>query len=844
MRGGGFFVARFVNEEDMKVVIEGEPWLMGGRPIVLRKWNRGMKLEMERLETIPIWIRLPHLPLHLWGTRMLSKLSSVIGTPLYMDSSTSSRSRIEFARICVEISASSPLPDLIRLKEDGVVKEITVEYEWKPSPCRTCNTFGHTEAQCPMPRGTNLQEAAKTRAVISMGHQANPSMGKEPGKQKQVWIPVKEGGTKRPTHSNGPSLTTQQANPFSLLPVEEEELTLIKDPSASLETEDADSVSRTGKETPPHTQSIVNQVRTHQAEESLPSTPSSENPHNLIEGDTLQISSEVIELTNTQVPTIGEDPKAPEKAKTCEEQVNELPYSSIDIIVELSDDPPPSQNLRSSRSASTRSKTTIEATTHRNPEVIVSSTDGTNRGGSVSITSKTKRGKNPSDSGPQVKKSTRGESWSSQSTHQTTELKGSLWDSIKSISSTISSSGWIVGGDFNEVRFSSEKVGGQSVHSRRLHKFNSCLLSSGLEDLKSFGNTLSWTNRQSNPIMCRLDRALGNQNFILIFPHSLVKYLPSGISDHSPVKVILEPPFPSGPKPFKYFEAWKEHNSFSQLVHNAWKTDVIGNPMYQFIKKLSNTKSAIKFWNREVYGPIQSHVACCKKDLEEAQKSLHNDPSNNSNSAKEKELRLIYHGLLSQEEKFARQKSRQLWLEAGDSNSKFFYNSIKSRSIRNTICQLQKTDGSLCSDPEDVKDYIVQYYKELLNRNVFEEVPLPPPIGMVSDNENAILCATVEPKEIRSAVFSLKALSSPGPDGFPARFYQSFWYLIQEDLTKAITPNQTVGLGIEWGERLAENQTLGFEIKVRPTSIANEIAAITGKFQLSGRKTHKPKPRA
>ncbi|KAK1258850.1 hypothetical protein QJS04_geneDACA020257 [Acorus gramineus] len=129
MRGGSFFVARFSNEEDMKAIIEGGPWLMGGRPIVLRKWARGMMMELERLETIPIWICFPQLPLHLWGKRMLSKLSSVIGTPLYMDSSTATRSRVELARICVEISANSSLPDSIRLKEDDTLKDLRVVYE-------------------------------------------------------------------------------------------------------------------------------------------------------------------------------------------------------------------------------------------------------------------------------------------------------------------------------------------------------------------------------------------------------------------------------------------------------------------------------------------------------------------------------------------------------------------------------------------------------------------------------------------------------------------------------------------------------------------------------------------
>ncbi|KAK1303149.1 hypothetical protein QJS10_CPB11g01232 [Acorus calamus] len=70
-----------------------------------------------------------------------------------MDSSTANHSRIEYARICVEISASSPLPDFIRLREEGLIKTLQVEYEWKPSPCRSCNTFGHSDSQCPISSG-------------------------------------------------------------------------------------------------------------------------------------------------------------------------------------------------------------------------------------------------------------------------------------------------------------------------------------------------------------------------------------------------------------------------------------------------------------------------------------------------------------------------------------------------------------------------------------------------------------------------------------------------------------------------------------------------------------------
>jgi hypothetical protein len=37
-------------------------------------------------------------------------------------------------------------------------------------------------------------------------------------------------------------------------------------------------------------------------------------------------------------------------------------------------------------------------------------------------------------------------------------------------------------------------------------------------------------------------------------------------------------------------------------------------------------------------------------------------------------------------------------------------------------------------------------------------------------------------KEVREAIFQMKHNKAPGPDGFPAEFYQVFWSLIKNDL--------------------------------------------------------------
>ncbi|KAK1280043.1 hypothetical protein QJS04_geneDACA021261 [Acorus gramineus] len=194
LQGNGFFMVRFSLEEDLIHVLERGPWSMDNHPFVIQKWNRNTRMEHERLNSIPIWVKFPNLPFHFWSQTCIGKIASLIGTPLYMDSPTASRSRTAFARVCVEIEAGEDLPDEVFVQiHNGDREAVKVMYDWKLEVCKHCNTFGHEENLC----------CKKPRFNVKEGPSNAKSLPKE--------VPFTEVRSKQRSINN-PSDTTSKAS--------------------------------------------------------------------------------------------------------------------------------------------------------------------------------------------------------------------------------------------------------------------------------------------------------------------------------------------------------------------------------------------------------------------------------------------------------------------------------------------------------------------------------------------------------------------------------------------------------------------------------------------------------
>lgn len=102
----------------------------------------------------------------------------------------------------------------------------------------------------------------------------------------------------------------------------------------------------------------------------------------------------------------------------------------------------------------------------------------------------------------------------------------------------------------------------------------------------------------------------------------LCNLLLSTPSDHSPILLNLDRFQPRGKKPFHFINAWTMKDGFLEVVKEAWGTRVFGNPIFVVVEKLKAVKVALKHWNRESFGNIETKVTQAREALSRVQSAL------------------------------------------------------------------------------------------------------------------------------------------------------------------------------------------------------------------------------
>nr|GEU79159.1 RNA-directed DNA polymerase, eukaryota [Tanacetum cinerariifolium] len=126
----------------------------------------------------------------------------------------------------------------------------------------------------------------------------------------------------------------------------------------------------------------------------------------------------------------------------------------------------------------------------------------------------------------------------------------------------------VVMGDFNEVRFPSDRFG-TIFNAHGANVFNSFISNAGLVEVDLGGSSFTWCHKNAKK-MSKLDRFLVSDNLFQVYPHISAITLERFLSDHRPI-LLREHHLDYGPIPFRFFHYWCEIDGFKKLVEETWE---------------------------------------------------------------------------------------------------------------------------------------------------------------------------------------------------------------------------------------------------------------------------------
>ncbi|KAG5224356.1 RNA-directed DNA polymerase, eukaryota, Reverse transcriptase [Salix suchowensis] len=633
--------------------------MFGGKNIILQKWTPHFQFDRSKISHVSVWIRLRGLPLPLWTKEGLSMAASMVGKPQSCDEQTINCKRLDYARLCVELDASLPFIRQFEV-ESPLSKEpvkVTVEYEWKPSRCEVCHSFGH---KCPAPEKTNVGGATPTDGEFQQPHgqlkareethtpdEASPRRQEAEGARhrsrsrpkqregKQPWIEV---SPPRQATKKVSDLGHQMSEPApQTIPLQQVSESSKQSTVGTVGQKGANSrkdnqlclVESQGQEGTPNTGMDI-EVGVEEEGSSMP-----QGSHVSSEGDEPTTTSPAVRKKKTwNIRGLN----SPQKQKSIHHWITK---NNLDIVGIL-EARILSANMAKVENGLGLSKWQFISNINHshlcrilvgwNPKKWISC-DVLSQANGSSIRVTFVYGMNsPVD-------------------------RRALWSylsSQKMVNNTVS---WTILGDFNAITNSRDRSGGDHHWYSHMDEYPSCITQAELNQIPSSGMHFTWDNGQhgENSILKKLNWVWGNHQMLSAWPDSKAEFQARLASDHSPIVLTLAPP------PFR--------------------------------QKLRVLKGYLKSKLGHCSHDITHRVNEAKENWYAVQHQLDKNPRDQVIRGRERDACYHYHKLNSDAESFFKQRSRVQWLKLGDKNTAYFHRSLLHRRARNHIHSLTSESG-------------------------------------------------------------------------------------------------------------------------------------------------------
>lgn len=144
--GREYFLFEFTSKEDKDLIFRNGPYFMGPQGLYLNKWTPDFDPAEDVPSAVPVWVRMPNLPLHCWNWTLMKHIGNALGK--FIDRANN-KDQYDCARICVEVDLEVGLPEAIKLNVGSWSHIQKLDYEQLPFKCRGCHEYDHFARNCP-----------------------------------------------------------------------------------------------------------------------------------------------------------------------------------------------------------------------------------------------------------------------------------------------------------------------------------------------------------------------------------------------------------------------------------------------------------------------------------------------------------------------------------------------------------------------------------------------------------------------------------------------------------------------------------------------------------------------
>ncbi|GAU47952.1 hypothetical protein TSUD_06860 [Trifolium subterraneum] len=301
-----------------------------------------------------------------------------------------------------------------------------------------------------------------------------------------------------------------------------------------------------------------------------------------------------------------------------------------------------------------------------------------------------------------------------------------------------------------------------------------------LLDVPVLGKKFSWFSANGKS-MSRIDRFLLSDGFVSKYGITGQWIGDRDISDHCPIWLLVSS-YKWGPKPFRVINGWLDHPDFLPFVESAWKSFVVhGKKAYVLKEKFRLLKERLRKWNKEVYGYLDLNIEKTVNEINDIENMLGDDDME-VELTRRQGLNKEFWSQLYHKESLLKQKSRTRWVKEGDSNSRYFHESIKSRRRRNQLVALKDGDRWV-QGVDEVKRFVKNFFENNFKENWANRPNLNGiTFQSLSEEDNVSLLPPFSIDEVREVVWNSDRNKCPSPDGLNFNFLKVCWNVLKGDI--------------------------------------------------------------